>query len=219
MIWWFARNQWSHPNFADLCDWALNEQGSVHPSQVSHIRQRKLRMIGLKVLDGFGQVNLAVHAYHTDRKLLTDLGVRPLTPAIESMVERAEAIMHPHFGRPMGQGDWMELFLGLFTIPGALEGSLDPSSELFATASSTVGKYVSRVMQAANIDLATANERIGNRIGRNKAEAVVMVAAQIRAISPEQFHEEISDYCEALKAIDGMDRTPEQLVKAVTEAS
>ena len=38
MIYWLAQNEWSHPIFEYLAAWALNEEGALHTSQVSHIQ-------------------------------------------------------------------------------------------------------------------------------------------------------------------------------------
>ena len=70
MIHWLARNDWSHPTFVALANWAMNEDAVMHTSQASHIRNGKTRMIGLKSLDAFGTINLAVWAYHNNKKLL-----------------------------------------------------------------------------------------------------------------------------------------------------
>lgn len=213
MLYWFSINEWTHPNFADLCDWALNEDRAVHPSQISHIRNRKMRMFGLRVLDGFGAVNLAVWAANTDSRLLTDLGVRPMTPEIRELVDGKQAIMHPHTGLPMGQGDWIELFLGHFKVPQVLSGVIDPGSEEFKNAAEQVGPYLNDVIMSTNYDVMTACNKIQEKLGAQKAQSVMSLIMGFRQVTPEELQEELLDIAQAANALDGMERTPSDLIQ------
>ena len=95
MIYWLAQNGWSHPAVETLAVWALNEEGVVHTSQISHIRNGKMRMMGVKTLDAFGAINLAVWAFQNDRALLEKMGAAVVTSRIEDLIREAICIKDP----------------------------------------------------------------------------------------------------------------------------
>ena len=86
LIHWLDQNRWSHPNLQDLACWALDEEGALHTSQVSHIRNGKMRMIGVKTMDALGAINLAVWAYRENPSLLKRLGIHSVPERIEEKI-------------------------------------------------------------------------------------------------------------------------------------
>ncbi len=96
MIYWLDRNNWSHPDFTLLAAWALNEEGALHDSQVSHIRNGKMRMMGVKSLDAFGAINQAVWAYNQDREAFRQMGCATVTEKVERLItEQLESVFTP----------------------------------------------------------------------------------------------------------------------------
>ena len=56
----------SHPQLSELADWACNEPGNLHTSQISHMRNNKVRMLGTKAVDALGRINQAAWVHrHT----------------------------------------------------------------------------------------------------------------------------------------------------------
>lgn len=213
---WFDRNQWSHPIFADLADWALDENGAVHPSQISHIRNHKMRMFGLKVLDGFGAVNLAVWAFHNDPALLKAMRCRPLNGTIKEILERSTAILNPLTDAPMAQGDWMALFMGYLEVPGIPSGAVDPSDHDFMDAVGMLGPYVAAVIQSMGIDVWTAHSRVASAMqDPAKARRFMAVAAGCEVYDPKTLANDLDEICSSLEAIDGNHRSSSDLIADV----
>lgn len=77
----------SHPQLSELADWACNEAGNLHTSQISHLRNSKMRMLGIKCVDALGRINQAAWAYHHQPALMSQLGTAPLTPRLESILK------------------------------------------------------------------------------------------------------------------------------------
>ncbi|MFZ9995807.1 hypothetical protein [Vulcanococcus sp.] len=215
-IQWFDRNSWSHPVFADLCDWALDENGSVHPSQISHIRNHKMRMFGLKVLDGFGAVNLATWAYHHDPQLLQVMGCRPLNQTVEEILKRSSAVLNPITGCPLDQGGWMLLFMGYIEIPNVPSGAVDPSDSEFLTAMDLLGPYVSAVMQSMGMDVWTAHSKVSGAMDNPaKAKKLMAVAAGVDRYDAKTLAADLDDICCGLEAIDKRTRSASTLLREI----
>lgn len=178
MVWWFAKNEWSHPKFSEIADWSLNTIGSVHPSQLSHIRNKKMKMFGLKVLEAFGSVNLAAWAYqkdkelenHGDNRFLKKMGCPPLTPSIEEALENAVVIMHPFTSTPLDQGGFMMAYLGYLKIEGVLSGSALTESSI-RHAQKTVGLCLKEMMIVQNKSIFDVQE-LARKIFANDGQKV-----------------------------------------------
>lgn len=102
----------SHPEMTALADWALNEVGCLHTSQISHLKNAKMRMLGVKSLDALGRINVAAWLHQNNqRKELQELGAGVTTAKIEEVLERYEPILNDK-GEPMDAGDLMMVYLG-----------------------------------------------------------------------------------------------------------
>lgn len=102
----------SHPEMSALADWALDETGCLHTSQLSHLRNAKMRMLGVKSLDALGRINVAADLFKRgERKELKALGTAQTTARIEEVLERYEPIMN-NDGVAMDAGDLMMVYLG-----------------------------------------------------------------------------------------------------------
>ena len=101
----------SHPEMASLADWATNELGCLHTSQLSHIRNAKMRMLGVKSLDALGLINQACfHFKANNREALDTMQVAAVTAKIEDIVSRYEPLVDND--RPLNAGDFMLVYLG-----------------------------------------------------------------------------------------------------------
>ena len=108
----------SHPEMANLADWACNEAGNLHTSQISHLRNAKMRMLGVKSLDALGRINTAAYLFQTDRQgAFRKCDVGTTTAKIEEILKRYRCVLHSETGEPLGCGGLMELYLGYITIP------------------------------------------------------------------------------------------------------
>lgn len=218
MVWWFARNDWSHPNFADLAEFALNEPGAVHTSQLSHIRNQKMRMLGLKTLDAFGAVNLAVWCYHNDRQLLKALGTSVLTPPVEEMMRDAEVIMNPVTGGPLDQGGWMMVYLGYVELPDI--GPLMETDETFKDLAKTTGDYLQKVIMASNRDFYAFSEAAQSICGsKEEASKLVSVAAGVDQYQAIDLQRDLIKISRVLERIDGKRRSVTDLLREMQTRS
>lgn len=211
MVWWFARNGWSHPIFADLAAFALNEKGAVHTSQLSHIRNQKMRMIGIKILDAFGAVNLAVWAYHHDRKLLRTMRCGPLDAGTEEILERSEWIANPANGWPLDQGGWMMMYLGYITVPGITP--LMPSADALREMAPNVGGYLADLIRSSGKDFYAFSDIASQEFGREETRKVIAVAANLDTYKTHELQRDLELLAALAERLDGKGRTVGQLVE------
>ena len=107
----------SHPEMTSLADWALNEVGCLHTSQISHLKNAKMRMLGVKSLDALGRINVAAWLHqNNERAALQELGADVASAKIEEVLERYEPIMNPATDKPMDAGDLMMVYLGYIEL-------------------------------------------------------------------------------------------------------
>ena len=107
----FMLQDLSHPELAALADWATNEPGCLHTSQISHLRNQKMRMLGVKSLDALGLINVCSYYYKTEqRDKLKESQVASVTPKIEDIISRYEPIVQDDI--PLNAGDYMMIYLG-----------------------------------------------------------------------------------------------------------
>jgi hypothetical protein len=107
----------SHPQLSDLADWACNESSSLHTSQISHLRNNKMRMLGIKSVDALGRVNQAAWIFRHRPELMDRLGTAALTPRIEAILEVFAPLLNPKTQLPLGSGEFLYLYLGYIRLP------------------------------------------------------------------------------------------------------
>ena len=66
----------SHPEMAAR-RLGRNEAGNLHTSQISHLRNQKMRMLGVKSLDALGRINTSAYAFRNDRREHSASSIRP----------------------------------------------------------------------------------------------------------------------------------------------
>jgi hypothetical protein len=107
----------SHPQLSELADWACNGSGALHTSQISQLRNQKVRMLGSKAIDALGRVNQAAWTRRHHPHLLPLLGCGPLTPRIEKILAVFQPLVDPISQEPLGSGALLEIHLGLRRLP------------------------------------------------------------------------------------------------------
>ena len=217
MIFWISRNDWSHPIFEELATFALNEDGALHTSQISHIRNGRMRMLGVKTIDALGAINLAVWAFHNNKAFLKELGCAQVTKRIEDLLQDAEPLLHPVTGEPLDAGDFMNLYLGYIKLPGVVGGASDSAD--FDAVAGKIGGYIESVIRKTKTDFVEARVAFTKAFGGNEEAAKKMVAAAagLETYTSEELTGGIKQICEALERLDGKARTPEQVVKELSK--
>ena len=213
LVYWLSRNDWSHPNLELLANWALDEEGALHTSQISHIRNGRMRMLGVKTIDALGAINLATWAYHHDKALLKELGTGQLTAKIEELLLDAEAVIDPRTNEPLTQGGWMELYLGYIKVPGVVGGA--SNTQDFAKAAAQLGTYIEKVIRDSGKDFGSAKSVFAKTLNQTKATRMIAAAAHLEEFTADEVTGEINNICEALEALDGVRRNPEAVVAAI----
>ena len=225
MIWWFAKNEWSHPIFSELADWALNESGAVHPSQLSHIRNRKMKMMGLKVIEAFGAVNIAVYAYQEDKRkgsnrrdsLLQRLGVRTTTEQIERWIEHATVIVNPITKEPVWQADFMGMYLGYIKISGVLNGRSDFDPKRMDEMANEVGPYLADTIKNSACDIWAVVELARSVFADEQRSAkFVSVATGLDRYEGLELQRDMTELALILSEITKDTVTPDSFLSAVT---
>ena len=213
MIYWLARNSWSHPAFESLAVWALaGETGAIHTSQVSHMRQNKMRMMGVKVLDCFGAINCAVWAYRNDRDLLKMMNIYSVPESIEILIRDAESILDPDSSLPLDQGGWMNLYLGYLRIPGVIGNTKDEVD--LDKAALKLSKYIYQRITKSGSEFPVAKEAAAKAVGDEMAAKMISVAVGLDSFTAAQLPAVIEAICKGLEAIDGQDVSPEAVISA-----
>ena len=217
LVYWLSRNDWSHPNVELLAKWALNEESALHPSQLSHLRNGKTRLMGVKCLDALGQVNLAVWAFQNNDKTLLDvLGAGPLSPQVESLIKHADVLMNPNTGLPIDQADWMSVYLGYMVLPDVVNGPEgDPQ---FQEVVDNFGNYIGKVLEAKGIGFADAS-RLLNKATNNPqlADTLMLAACGLKPMEANQLTTQFQAICQALTTLDGKKRDPMRVVQEIRE--
>ena len=116
----------SHPQLSELADWACNEPGNLHTSQISHMRNNKVRMLGTKAVDALGRINQAAWVHRHQPELLKRLGTAPLTPRLEGILAAYQPLVDPTNQTPIGAGELMAIYLGYLRLPIEIPRSLTP---------------------------------------------------------------------------------------------
>ena len=180
----------SHPQLSELADWACNESGNLHASQVSHLRHGKLKMLGVKCVDALGRTNQAAWVFHHRPELLQQLGTAPLSPRLEAILRRYDPLVHPHSEEPLGAGDFMALYLGYLQLPVA--EPLQLSGEQCAVLAERIGVWLDGQLTREGLGFREAARRL--RLAwpgeANGAERLIRVIGGLEEYTPRQLGEE-----------------------------
>lgn len=134
-----------------LADWACNETGNLHTSQISHLRNAKMRMLGVKSLDALGRINTSAHAFKASRsgvksrQQFKSMDTAQTTARIEEILERYEPVLHPETQEPLNAGDLMMIYLGYIVIEGV--GPLENEVKSYDEAAKHLGSWVEELLE------------------------------------------------------------------------
>ena len=148
----------SHPTLSELADWACGEAGTLHTSQISHLRTGKAVMLGNKAVEALGRVNQAVWVARNRPWLLERLGTAPLNGRLEGLVRRYQPLLHPHSGQPLGAGDFLALYMGSLRLPLPQEETLGPEQAL--RLAERLGPWLDGALLERGMSLRMAGERL-----------------------------------------------------------
>ncbi|MFN7631083.1 MAG: hypothetical protein ACK5R2_07315 [Cyanobacteriota bacterium] len=191
----------SHPQLSDLADWACNEAGNLHISQISHMRNNKVRMLGTKAIDALGRVNQLAWVARHRSDLLPKLGTAPLTPRIQMILKAYQPLLHPISQEPLGAGDFMALYLGYLRLPIELPRSLSlPQAEQLA---GLLGDWLEAQLEEKGLSFREASKQLqaawsGEASG---AKRLVRVLAGLEDYSPRQLADDWEAIGQALLTV------------------
>ncbi|MEB3183267.1 MAG: hypothetical protein VKN15_02620, partial [Cyanobacteriota bacterium] len=148
----------SHPILSELADWACGEAGTLHTSQISHLRTGKAVMLGNKAVEALGRVNQTVWVARNRPWLLERLGTAPMDGRIEALVRRYQPLLHPHSGQPLGAGDFLALYMGSLRLPLPEEETLGPEQAL--RLAQRLGPWLDGALLERGMSLRMAGERL-----------------------------------------------------------
>lgn len=206
----------SHPEMSGLADWALNEPGCLHTSQLSHLRNAKMRMLGVKSLDALGRINQAAHLFKTgDRKGLKALNTAQTTAKIEETLSRYEPVLHPETGAAMDAGDLMMVYLGYIELD-LFKG--EDTAKDWAKCAGNLGEWIEDLLEERGVRTREALAMIknawqGSDAGRDR---FCLVVAGVETIDEKDLPELWSDITTALHPVLDEDISADDLFESVT---
>jgi hypothetical protein len=176
----------SHPQLSELADWACNEPGNLHTSQISHMRNNKVRMLGTKALDALGRINQAAWVQRHRPELLAELGTAPLTPRLSAILNAYQPLLDPISQEPLGSGALMAIYLGYLRLPIAQPRSL--SAEQAGLLAGLIGEWFDAAFNGRSLGFRAATRRVqlawpGEKAG---AERLVRVIGGLEDYSAKQ---------------------------------
>ena len=207
----------SHPEMALLADWATNEAGCLHTSQMSHLRNQKMRMLGVKSLDALGRINTSAHAFKTDRSgVFRKLDTATTTPRIEEILERFDPVIHPDTGAPLDAGGLMMVYLGYLELPELVPAKAVEDADM-ASAAKKIGGWVEELLEERGLKfrdgLALIKDKwTGSDAGR---DLFCQVVAGMADYKPEQLRVDLDNVAATITSLIDEDITGEEVVEAV----
>lgn len=207
----------SHPEMALLADWATNEPGCLHTSQLSHLRNQKMRMLGVKSLDSLGRINTSIHALKTDRKgSFRAMDTATTTARIEEIVERFDPVLHPQTGLPLDAGDLMMVYLGYLELPELVPAAA-VDDQAMAKAASKIGSWVEEQLSERGLKFRDGLQLIkdkwtGSDAGR---DLFCQVVAGMAEYSTEQLRVDLEPIAATISSLIDEDIVAADIVEMV----
>jgi hypothetical protein len=218
----------SHPQLSELADWACNERGNLHTSQISHLRNNKLQILGMKCADALGRINQAAWVVQQLPELLPQLGTAELTPRIEAILASYEPLLDPVSSAPLGASQFLALYLGYLELP--LERPLVLTPEQATLLAERIGVWLDQQLTAKGLGFREAGRRLqrawsdeGNG-GDGPASSSAGAAKLLRVInglddySPRQLIEDWPRIAQAATAVLELDLDARQLASELLAA-
>lgn len=211
----------SHPQLSELADWACNESGSLHTSQISNLRNNKTRMLGTRSVDALGRLNQAAWIVRQRPELTEQLATAPITPRIESILEVYDPLLHPQTQLPLGSGEFLSLYLGYIRLP--IEAPLRLQSEQKELLAERIGIWLDEQLSAKGLSFREASKRLrlawsGEKQG---ADLLIQVIGGLKDYRPREVIQEWERITTAAAAVLERPFTPRTLAQEVlgTEAA
>jgi len=180
----------SHPQLSELADWACNEPGNLHTSQISHMRNNKVRMLGTKALDALGRINQAAWIQRHRPECLEGLGCGPLSPRLRQLLEAYQPLVDPISQEPLGCGGFMAIYLGYLRLP--IERPRSLTAEEARQLAGRLGEWLDGELSARGWGIREASRRLqqawtGEKAG---AERLVRVIGGLEEYGAKQLAED-----------------------------
>lgn len=207
----------SHPEMALLADWATNEPGCLHTSQLSHLRNQRMRMLGVKSLDALGRINISAHAFKTDRKgAFRSLDTASTTTRIEEILDRFDPVLNPETGEPLDAGGLMMVYLGYLELPELVPAEAIEDAAL-AAAAKRLGGWVEDLLEEKGLKFRDGLALIkakwpGSNDGRDQ---FCQVVAGMADYTTEQLRTDLDNIAATITDLIDEDISGEELVEAV----
>ena len=207
----------SHPEMALLADWATNEPGCLHTSQLSHLRNQKMRMLGVKSLDALGRINTSAHVFKTDRSgAFRKLDTATTTPRIEEILERFDPVMNPATGEALDAGGLMMVYLGYLELP-ELVPSASVDDVAIATAAKKIGGWMESLLEERGLKFRDGLALIKAKwTGTDKGrDLFCQVVAGMADYTTEQLRADLDNIAATVTELIDEDITGEEIIEAI----
>jgi hypothetical protein len=128
--WWIRRCCFTHTNVTALAAWVCGDSTWLQSSQVSHLRNRRMRTPQFKLFEGISAVNEAIATWQQQGKpqCLKKWGPTPDQAPSDSQMDAALFLWHPdqEARQPLVFHDFCDLFAGRLRLPYVDEASVSP---------------------------------------------------------------------------------------------
>lgn len=128
--WWIHRCGFTHVHATALAAWACGDSTWLQGSQLSHLRNAKMRTPQLKLFEGLAGLNDAIAGWRLRGRAecIREWGAIPKGAPDAQLLDQAIFLWHPDHGEgtPLQFHDWCDLFTGRLTLPYADNGSISP---------------------------------------------------------------------------------------------
>lgn len=150
-IHWMDRNRWTHPVLIDLVRSCLDGASWLHSSQISALRQGKLRNPGPRGFIAIAELNKAMYLYKTKKQLI---------PNTTTDLNYLQGYAVTEDGVPPEVGWWFEVFCGQ-RVPKDVDLAQQFHTEIEAEAFSLgYARLVRRLMASKGYDLFESLDKV-----------------------------------------------------------
>ena len=127
--WWLGRNDLTHVQARALAAWVCGDETWLQGSQLSHLRNGRMRAPQLKLFEGLAGLNAALACWVQEGKVaaLKNWGPPPGEIPPDSVLDAAVFLWHPSDEQqPLVFHDFCDLFVGYMELPYAAAQSVSP---------------------------------------------------------------------------------------------
>jgi hypothetical protein len=128
--WWIRRCGFTHTMVTALAAWVCGDSTWLQGSQLSHLRNSRMRTPQFKLFEGVSGVNEAIATWKLQGKMacLKEWGPLPDQAPAEFLLDDAIYLWHPEKGEghPLIFHDFCDLFAGRLRLPYVDDSSVSP---------------------------------------------------------------------------------------------